>query len=100
MSVDQSRQSIKDNIRGFILRAARLRTLKDDEELFSSGLVTSLFAMQLIQHIEREYPLFVEGEDMSVKTFRSVEAVSDYVLRKLDANTAAMPQDTGHSDAA
>jgi methoxymalonate biosynthesis acyl carrier protein len=100
MSVDQSRQSIKDNIRGFILRAARLRALKDDEELFSSGLVTSLFAMQLIQHIEREYPIFVEGEDMSVQTFRSVDAVSDYVLRKLNGDAAAMPQDTGRSDAA
>ena len=68
------------------MRAARLRTLNDDEELFGAGLITSLFAMQLIEYIEREYPICVEGEDMRIETFRSVNAVSSYIETKLARN--------------
>lgn len=89
--MDLSRESIKQNVRDFIMRAARLRSLEYNEEIFSSGLVTSLFAMQLIEHIEREYPLFVEGDDMNVQTFRSVDAISEFIVRKMSLSTAAPP---------
>ena len=96
-----SRESIRKNVRDFIMRAARLRSLEDDEEIFSSGLVTSLFAMQLIEHIEREYPVVVEGEDMNVQTFRSVDAVSEFVCGKLNLSTAApSPHSIGADNAA
>ncbi|WP_315832778.1 hypothetical protein [Bradyrhizobium prioriisuperbiae] len=75
--------NVKDNLRGFVLKAARLRALEDDEELFGSGLVTSLFAMQLIEYIEKDYPIVVDGDDMNLRTFKSVNTVSEFVVRKL-----------------
>lgn len=94
-----SRERVKENIRGFIMRAARLRALDDDEQLFGSGLITSLFAMQLIEHIEREYPVFVEGEEMKIETFRSVSAVSEYIEGKLARGGGIEPIEKGSHDA-
>jgi acyl carrier protein len=90
--VPPSLDEIKDNVRSFIIRATRVRSLKDSDELFRSGFVTSLFAMQLIDHIESEFPVFVESDEMKLHTFRSVDAIGDYVVRKLEVQSAAVQQ--------
>jgi methoxymalonate biosynthesis acyl carrier protein len=60
----------------------RLKTDIDPElDLFASGLVTSLFAMELVVHLEQEFDIEVVGPDLKLDNFRSVRSMSDLVLR-------------------
>jgi len=57
-----------------------------DLNLFESGLVTSLFAMQLLLYVEQEFAIQVTNEDLDVKNFHSLNAVTDFVMRKIAAS--------------
>lgn len=56
-----------------------------DQDLFSSGLVKSMFAMQLVVHLEESYDIAVIGPDLKLDNFRTVQAMSSLVLRLRDA---------------
>ena len=53
-----------------------------DEDIFSSGLVNSLFSMQLVLFIEKEFQLKVGNEDLDLKNFRTLRTISEFVIGK------------------
>jgi acyl carrier protein len=69
-------------IREFIGRQTRGRALRDDEDVFASGYVNSIFGMQLVQFVETAFGITVENEDLELDNFRSVNAVAALVARK------------------
>jgi acyl carrier protein len=72
----------KARIREFIARSVRGHELRDDDDLFAGGFANSLFAMQMVQFVETGFGFTVEGEDMELDNFRSVDALSAFVERK------------------
>jgi methoxymalonate biosynthesis acyl carrier protein len=52
-----------------------------DQDLFSSGLVSSMFAMQLVVHLEETYDIAIIGPDLKLDSFRTVQAMTSLVLR-------------------
>ena len=56
------RTQIKRALREFILRSVRVPALGDDEDLFESGIVNSLFAVQLMTFVEKTFAIEVAME--------------------------------------
>ncbi len=54
-----------------------------DLDLFASGMVNSLFAMQLVLFVEKEFAFKVENEDLDYENFKSLDAIDGFVQRKL-----------------
>jgi acyl carrier protein len=82
--------AIRTKVRDFIMTAGRLRALADDEDIFRAGFVNSLFAMQLLTYVESEFAIEVDNDELSLDTFRSVDAISALVAGKR-ARAAAVP---------
>jgi len=80
---------IKEALRGFILRSVRVPALGDDEDLFESGIVNSLFAVQLMTFVEKTFAIEVEMADLEIDNFRSLNATTGFVLRKNSVHAAA-----------
>jgi methoxymalonate biosynthesis acyl carrier protein len=59
-----------------------------DQDIFGSGLVSSMFAMQLVVHLEDSYGIAIIGPDLTLDNFRTVKAMTGLVLRLLDASDA------------
>ena len=74
--------AIRTKVRDFITTAGRLRALRDDEDIFRSGFVNSLFAMQLLTFVESEFGIEVDNDELNIDTFRSVAAITTLVTRK------------------
>lgn len=55
----------------------------DSDNIFELGYVNSLFAMKLLNHIENEFDITVENEDMDIKNFSSVDNITSLIERKL-----------------
>jgi methoxymalonate biosynthesis acyl carrier protein len=83
------RTEIKQSLREFILRSVRLPGLRDDDDLFESGIVNSLFAVQLMTFVEKTFSIEVAEEDLEIDNFRSLDATAGFVLRKNGAHAAA-----------
>ena len=56
--------------------------LKNDEEIFSLGFVSSMFAMQLVEFVESEFQIDVESEDLEIENFSTLNAIAHLVARK------------------
>lgn len=82
-------ESNKARIREFVGRHLRGHELRDDEDVFASGFVNSMFAMQLVQFVEQEFGIAVENEDLEIDNFRSVNAIAALVERKRSSAPAA-----------
>ena len=74
--------SIKESLRRFIQHSVQLPQLSDDEDLFATGIVNSLFAVQLVTFIEKTFGLEVESEDLEIRNFRSLNAATAFVEKK------------------
>ena len=73
---------VKETVRRFILSSINVADLNDDDNLFESGLVNSLFAVQLMTFIEKTFAIEVGMEDLDIENFKSVNASTAFVLRK------------------
>ena len=88
---DKTGQLAPDTVRRRILEflEGRLKTtVAVDKDLFASGLANSMFAMELIVHLEQEFGVAVIGEDLRLDNFRTVERMTDLVCRLRDAPVA------------
>ena len=73
---------IKQMIKIFFAKFVGDMELDEEEDLFGSGLVNSLFAMQLVLYIEKEFNLKIANEDLDLKNFNSINAITNFVLKK------------------
>ncbi|HEY7142659.1 MAG TPA: acyl carrier protein [Streptosporangiaceae bacterium] len=65
-----------------VFLAERIKTeVTADQDLFASGLVSSMFAMQLVVHLEEAYDVAIIGPELKLDNFRTVQAMTGLVLR-------------------
>ena len=69
-------------IKSFLSRYIRNHNLNDDTDIFGGGLVNSLFAMQLIAFLEKEFAITIENRDLKLDNFRSINAMASFIETK------------------
>ena len=73
---------IKETIRKFILDSINIDGLDDDDHLFESRIVNSLFAVQLMTFLEKSFNIELTIEDLNMDNFQSVNATAQFVKQK------------------
>lgn len=81
---------IKRAIRQFLAGTFKNYELEDNEDIFALGFVNSLFAMQLVLFVEKNFNITVANEDLELDNFRTIEALTNLVARKQQPVAAAM----------
>jgi len=75
--------SIQTRVRSFLTQFFENIELTDDQDIFALGFVNSLFAMQLVLFVEKEFHLTVEDEDLDIDNFRTLNAIAKLVERHM-----------------
>ena len=75
-------KGIKETVKRFISSSISIAKLDDDDNLFESGIVNSLFAVQLMTFIEKTFAIEVRMEDLDIENFKSLNATAAFVVRK------------------
>jgi acyl carrier protein len=73
---------INAKVRDFFTRFLKTTEVKDDEDIFASGLVNSLFALQMVIFVEKVFQLSLGEEDLRIENFRSINAMAGLILKK------------------
>ncbi|MEV7198209.1 acyl carrier protein [Streptomyces sp. NPDC093510] len=63
------------------LEARTKRSWETDADLFASGGLSSLFAMELVVHLEKSFGVSVRGADLRLDNFRTVASMTALVER-------------------
>jgi len=75
-------KGIKETVKRFILSSISIAKLDDDDNLFESGIVNSLFAVQLMTFIEKTFAIEVGTDDLDIENFKSLNAMTAFVAQK------------------
>jgi methoxymalonate biosynthesis acyl carrier protein len=78
-------QQITERIGTFLTRSFEGRTLGEDDDIFALGFGNSLFAMQLVSFLEKEFHLEIESEDLEMENFKTLRAMVLLVKKKTGA---------------
>lgn len=86
---DETTDENRAKIREFLARYIRDADLGDDDDIFERGFVNSMFAMQLVMFVERDFGVTVGDEDLDISNFNSINSIARLVGRKRDPRPAA-----------
>ncbi len=77
---------MREKIRGFVQGHLNIFdsevTFTDDDNIFRRGFVNSLFAVQLIAYLEKEFAIKVANRDMNIANFNTINKMVEFVERK------------------
>jgi methoxymalonate biosynthesis acyl carrier protein len=76
----QTSEVIRANLTEFVEKQTK-QLVTADLDLFRSGLVSSLFALQLVVHVETAFGVAVQGPELKLDNFRTIDAITELVLR-------------------
>ena len=78
---------IKGEIRNFILKSSYLPEdkVKNDTQIFVQGILDSMGFITLINFLEESFSLVANDNDLVETNFESVNAIADFVTKKLHA---------------
>lgn len=76
-------EKIAAPVREFISRSFHDQQVADGDDIFALGFANSLFAMQLVAFVEKQFSLEIDSEDLEIDNFRSIDAISRLIERKL-----------------
>ncbi len=80
--------SIRDTLSDYIsCELLEGESLASDDNILSDGMVDSVGMMRLVAFIEDRFEFSVPPNDFIVENFQTVEILSDYVVRRMNANS-------------
>ena len=94
MTIDNATDStvtaevVSKDLLGFLVTKTKTRVTAD-HDLFASGLVSSMFAMELVVYLEKTYGITIVGTDLRLANFRTVTTMTELVLRLQQPSIAA-----------
>lgn len=79
-------EQTKLKIREFLEQFIGDHELQDEEDLFSTGYVNSLFAMQLVMFIEKEFDIQLNNDELDLKNFRTIDIIASFIEQRAVEN--------------
>ncbi|MEU8814256.1 phosphopantetheine-binding protein [Actinoplanes sp. NPDC048796] len=71
---------VESSIQQFLEKRLKA-TVAPDFDIFASGTVTSMFAMELVVHLEQTFGIMIAGPDLRMDNFRTIVSMTGLVLR-------------------
>lgn len=74
-------QNIKKHITG-ILSGYNIHQIAEDQPLFSSGLLDSLAAVQILTQLETDFDIDLADEDFDINHIDSLQSLESYLMTR------------------
>lgn len=72
-------EKIMEKLMNYVKKSTNAANLGVDDDIFESGIAHSLFAMQLILFIEKEFDVELEDEDLDFEKIKTIREVAKLV---------------------
>lgn len=66
-------------IRDFLAKFYRKSDIGMEDNIFELGIINSMFSMQLVMFLEREFNLTVENDDIDMNNFSTIANIVSFI---------------------
>jgi len=80
-------ENTAEKIAGFIRERFPEAEITEIDDIFSLGYINSLFAMELVMHLEKTFGVTIPNEELRIDNFRTAAAMTELVGRLRPAAT-------------
>lgn len=60
-------------------KSKKLEGIENDTDLFKGGYVNSLFALEIVMFLEKEFKIKIKNKDITEKNFKTVDNIAQTV---------------------
>jgi len=78
----EEEKRVRESVTKFLLDSVHIANLKDDDHIFESGIVNSLFAVELMTFLEKTFAIEIGMDDLDMENFKSIHATTGFVMKK------------------
>ena len=64
-------------------KSKKITEIENDTDLFKGGYVNSLFALEIVMFLEKEFKIKLKNKDITEKNFRTVDSIAATVEKYL-----------------
>ncbi|MCX4750478.1 acyl carrier protein [Kitasatospora sp. NBC_01287] len=82
-------ETISDRILDFITNRFPQADITEAEDIFSLGYINSLFAMELVMFVEKEFAVTIPNAELQIDNFRTAKSMTELVERLRSTGAAA-----------
>jgi acyl carrier protein len=86
--MDETTQKIKQFIVDEFMPDVSVDELDSDFDLLTGGVVDSLGLLQVVAWLETEFDVTVDESELGPESFRTVDAIKDYVEKARQSSSA------------
>ena len=72
----------QERIMGFF-NSKGINDIENDTDLFKGGYVNSLFALEVVMVLEKEFKIKIKNKDITEKNFKTVNSMAEVVEKYL-----------------
>ncbi|NOQ25376.1 MAG: acyl carrier protein [Bacteroidales bacterium] len=74
--------SEKEIIKEYLFENIDLEEFEDDLDIFESGMANSLFAIQLMTYLEKEFKIQITMDDLNIENYSTINSITEFVINK------------------
>ena len=78
--------NLKEEIRNFLRKYIDENQFNDNTNIFTEGFVNSLFAMDLIVFMEKNYHFQINNDDLKMDNFKSVDSIAALIQKNTEVS--------------
>lgn len=79
---DEIRKRIRDQLAKYLPKDTPIDSLSDGDPLVSAGLLDSVAALKLVDHLEETYDIEFDPEELSAEYLDTVAQITQTVIQK------------------
>ncbi|MEU1727058.1 acyl carrier protein [Actinomadura sp. ATCC 39365] len=72
---------MRDTVKSFLRERGAAPELRDDDDLFDVGGLSSMAALQIVAWIEDTFDIVIKAADLHLGNFRTIDAICSYIER-------------------
>ena len=73
--------NVQEKVLAFIHGRYPDAALTETEDIFQLGFINSLFAMELVMFVEKQFSITIPNEELRIDTFRTANSMAELVAR-------------------
>ncbi|WJV65568.1 phosphopantetheine-binding protein [Pectobacteriaceae bacterium CE70] len=74
---------IKSQLKDFLSQHIHDVDIQDDDNIFTQGWVNSIFALQLVNFVEKNFAITVQNQELDIENFNTINHLFRYISHKL-----------------